>query len=156
MNKDPNKRLWDACRSHNFAEVLKAIQDGANINSKDMEGWTPLMVATLTTALFKEDLKLVNLLIEKGADVNAKNIDGWTPLMIAAYIGDAVLAKLLIDIGEDVNAKNKKGETALTIASSQGNNNVVEIIKKAIEEKSEKFPVDIRAEKEKEKSKVKT
>ena len=54
------------------------INNGANVNAKDIIEWTPLHYAVQT-----DQKEIIELLIAKGADVNAKNNNGRTPLDIA-------------------------------------------------------------------------
>jgi hypothetical protein len=54
------------------------IEAGADVNAKDDEGLTPLMIAAHYSTP-----EMVTLLIDAGADVNAKDDDGQTPLMYA-------------------------------------------------------------------------
>jgi hypothetical protein len=54
------------------------IDAGADLNARDDNGWTPLMVAARS-----ETPEIVTLLIEAGADVNAMNDNGYTPLWFA-------------------------------------------------------------------------
>lgn len=74
------------------ARVL--LENGADVNSKDVYGGTPLHSAVLFS------LKLSRLLLEKGADVDARNDLGQTPLLHAArdtaretYAREAILDK---------------------------------------------------------------
>jgi len=72
--------LW-LCRAAgegDLDEVLKSIEKGAIINSKDRDGFTPLH-----NAAKKGHRDITKLLISKGADVNAKDKSGSTPLILA-------------------------------------------------------------------------
>ena len=59
------------------------INEGANVNSKNKEGNTPLHLACLSNNP-KQDhsTKIEELLLEKGADINAQNNKLETPLML--------------------------------------------------------------------------
>lgn len=64
-----------------FKELIE--EDGADINAKNSEGMTPLMLA----ACFKGDAQLVTYLIQKGANLEAKDTQmGWTALTRACCI----------------------------------------------------------------------
>jgi len=64
----------------NQLEIAKhLINSGADINARDKNGWTPLMLA-----LRYNQPDNAKELINRGADVNAKNSGDWTPLMFAS------------------------------------------------------------------------
>ena len=67
--------LHKACEKGNIEAVKQHLADGANVNTKDKYGWTPLHYS----AGFGRK-EIVELLITAGADVNAKNEWGGTPL----------------------------------------------------------------------------
>jgi ankyrin repeat protein len=90
-----------------LAEIL--IARGADVNTKDWKGRTPLQMAVQNGKI-----EVANLLIAHGANVNAKNGGGL--LCIAALKGDIKMANLLILKGADVNAKNKNGLTPVSRA----------------------------------------
>jgi hypothetical protein len=73
-----NKDLIEVARRGDLGEVRRLLDKGANVNARDVDGWTPLHWAA---ALGRLDI--VKLLVERGADVNAKNGDGKTPLDLA-------------------------------------------------------------------------
>jgi ankyrin repeat protein len=70
------------------------LAHGADVNSADDAGWTPLHWAA--TIDFK-NVQLVEMLVARGANVNAKAKDGSTPLAQAVQNGD--IAKFLIAHG---------------------------------------------------------
>ena len=73
-------------------EVAKLLIDkGADINAKDKEGCTPLILATKD--VFPD---LAQALLERGADFNAADNDGWTALMHAAWFDDVNVQMLLL------------------------------------------------------------
>lgn len=100
------------------------IENGADVNAKENNGFTPLHRAAA-----KDHVKVAALLIEKGADVNAKDeIQGNTPLHTAAFDGHLDMATLLIKNGADVNSKSSYGFTPLHRAAAKGLVAVVELL----------------------------
>ena len=94
-------------------KVRQLIQDGADVNAKDKDGATPLMLA----AKINFNPEVLMALIEAGADLNAKNKDGWTSLMVAAqYNPHPKALTALLEAGADAKAKDSKGKTALDYA----------------------------------------
>jgi len=77
--------------------VRELVAQGADVNAKDRDGYTPL-----TWAAGYGRLDIAQFLIEKDADVNDNGRDGWTPLMSAVTKGNFPVAKLLIEKGADV------------------------------------------------------
>ncbi len=77
-------------------------QEGANINEKDSEGYTPLMYAA-----YYGQTETAKILLKKGADVNATNNEHNVALYYAAFYNDSEtvnsMIKLLIDYGADVS-----------------------------------------------------
>ena len=71
--------LLTAIRKGSISEINQAIQNGAKVNAKDNDGWTPLVFACDN----KASKEVIELLIAKGAKVNAKTNFRWTPLMFA-------------------------------------------------------------------------
>ena len=70
------------------------LEHGADVNGQDLDGWTPLHVASISGAL-----EVVRLLLEHGADVEAKKNDGNTALQVATDIGHDEVVKLLGEHG---------------------------------------------------------
>jgi ankyrin repeat protein len=91
------------------------VAAGADIDARDLEGSTPLMIACRAGSG-----DLVCLFVGAGAAFNACNDKGWTPLMEAACYGDLQTVMLLLRSGADQSAKTRDGKTALDFARRQG------------------------------------
>ena len=132
------------------------LENGANPNSFDIRGRTPLFHAmkstglAVTTTLLKYNADvsipddngntpliratrqglsgLVMLLIENKSDISAKNKDGDTSLHFSAVMGDVGCMKILIENGADLSAKNSDGQTALHDAARCGHFACIKIL----------------------------
>ena len=106
-----NKRLYDAVLKDRNSEIKSLLKQGADVNVKDINGWT-----LLHRASFWNRIDIAKFLIENGADVNAKDKNGETPLYLVSW--DLVdIAKFLIENGADIDAQNKDGWTPLHLAA---------------------------------------
>lgn len=113
---DPNEKLLNAAKNGNDAELVKALEEKADVNTVDEYGNTPLHWATENG-----HAQIVNRLIEAEADMNkTNNRNGETPLMLAAARGHLMAIEQLVSHKADVDATNSSGQTALFIAASSG------------------------------------
>jgi ankyrin repeat protein len=67
-------------------------------------------------------------------DINQQNSEGTTALMIAIE-NDEANVKILLDAGADPEIANNNGTTPLNAAEVMGNENVINLIKEAIDKK---------------------
>lgn len=109
----------------NRGEVETFIRAGINVNARDKDGSTPLMIASE-----RGDAEMAGVLLKNGADPNAGDIDGYTALMFASYSGNLEIAKLLVAGGADVNARDKDGWTAVMFASVEEKADIVDFLRK--------------------------
>ncbi|QYS98748.1 ANK_REP_REGION domain-containing protein [Trichoderma simmonsii] len=144
---------WAAAKG--LIEVVKQrLEDGADVNGSDQDGYTPLMTATISgqfevatlliehgaridaqtrndeTALIAAAasgcVQLVQLLVDKGADVEGPgNSDA---LQAAAFYGHADVVRLLLDHGAQIEARAGTSLTALLSASNRGHTDVVQLL----------------------------
>ncbi|MDB4816699.1 ankyrin repeat domain-containing protein, partial [bacterium] len=78
------------------------ISKGADINTKDVVGWTPVIEAAR-----KGHKAIVELLISHGALLNTKDsLTGKSALHFAAALGHKEIVQLLISKGADVNIRS--------------------------------------------------
>src|SRR5207237_10867425 len=92
-------------------EVGRAmIEAGADVNTKDKQGFTPLILAAQMG-----HTAVVQALIEAGANADSEGPAGWSALMQASYFGRLGAVRVLIP-GTNVNYRAKNGITALMLA----------------------------------------
>ncbi|MFQ6035973.1 MAG: ankyrin repeat domain-containing protein [Sedimentisphaerales bacterium] len=115
--------LFAAVYAGDANQVKLYISQGADVNAKNRQTWTPLHVA-----LWDGHKAVAEQLIAKGAAVNAKDKRGYTPLHFAAIKGRTESAELLIAKGADVNVKNRAGQTPLHLAADYGHKDAIELL----------------------------
>ena len=114
--------LVAAIRNADAQVVRKLLDNGADVNARDAEGNTPLILAS-----FYASPECVELLIEKGADVNAANKAGATALIRAATSYEKT--RLLVAAGANVQVRTALGNTPLILAARRaGNSRTVQLL----------------------------
>ena len=103
--------LDNAVAVDDVATVKYLLNDGANVNGKNPDGYGPLHFAA-----YYGRTESARLLIEKGADINRKSEAYGTPLIVAAYYGHKDFVKLLLEKGADTTVTDADGKTALNYA----------------------------------------
>ncbi len=163
--KELNKMLLRAVRANKctLEDIDDLIDDGADVNTRDIHGNTPLMCAAQ-----KGRLEIAQYLIKKGADVNDMNKKGISAIIHASSKGHADFVSLLLEYGAyqdtqdlstqntpllcaaendhletcrvllvynaNVNAISKKGMSSLMWAAKNGNS---ELCKLLLEQKAD-------------------
>ena len=89
-----SKMLIRSAESGDYAEVIKLIEQGADVNEHGWDGYTALMVAS-----YKGHTEVARLLIEQGVDVNAQDKRGRTALEWASRYRHKEIVKLLKEAG---------------------------------------------------------
>ena len=115
--------LRKAIKNDDLDLVKDLIARGAEVNIKDVDGWTPLM-----DACFYGSKDIASLLIAKGADVNAIDRAENTALILSAYSGAADIAELLVKRGAKMDIADNCNNTALILASFHGHTDVVRVL----------------------------
>lgn len=105
-----------AIRAGDVEKVETALKNGADVNSPDNWGRTPLIVA-----LQQGKAPVVELLVNRGASVAATDAWGRTPLLVATQLKNKAAIRLLLENKSDVNAANKNDITPLIAAAQTGN-----------------------------------
>ncbi|XVF72512.1 hypothetical protein PTKIN_Ptkin12aG0127000 [Pterospermum kingtungense] len=97
-----------AARIDNVNGIKSCLAQGANVNGKDQNGWTPLH-----RAAFKGRIESVKVLLNHGAQPNLVDDNGYTPLHCAVEAGHVEVALLLIAHGAKANVKCLQGVVPL-------------------------------------------
>ena len=117
------KALLLACQHGQLYFVEELLYDGADIECKDANGMTPLIVAA-----FSDQTPVLKRLLNHQPKVNvdAKDNDGQTALMYASFNGNQECRVALLESNASVNAVDKNGNTAFHIAAENENIECVE------------------------------
>ncbi|KAM5141569.1 ankyrin repeat and protein kinase domain-containing protein 1 isoform 2-T2 [Mantella aurantiaca] len=115
--------LHFAVAQGNLEKVNQFLGLHANVNSRTVSGYTPLILAVQ-----RKLPDICTTLIENGGDVNITDEDKWSPLHFAAQAGDDRITRLLLDHGAQVDAKERDDWTALHLASQNGFENVARVL----------------------------
>ena len=121
-----NEYLLLAARTGNVEDMRQLLRAGANIESKDWRGWTPLILVAESG-----HLEAVKFLVKEGG-ANVESKDSWdkTPLSWAAENGHLEAVKFLVEeAGADVESKDRwEGWTPLILAAENGHLEAVKFL----------------------------
>jgi ankyrin repeat protein len=108
------RSLDEEARTQLVAELLKK---GAQVNVKDKDGMTPLM---MTIKARRMEMAVMLLEHMEGEGLEAKDEQGRTAMHVAAQWGQAELVAVLVSKGAQVDVKDKDGNTPLMMAIKAG------------------------------------
>ena len=148
-----NRKLFEAIKNGQVDKMRRLIKRGAELNSQNELGQSPLswaidknqieIVRVLLTeynlnskminnalfdAVYLGDIDIAKLLIENGADINTQKEFSDTPLHKAVREKNFDLVKLLIEYGADVNMQNHLGDTPLHRAVESARVDLVKLL----------------------------
>ena len=124
---DLTTALWQAAREDDTAKVLSLLDQEVDIEARDNNGRTALMLATRHSAI-----KAARVLIEAGADVNAMDDIQDSPYLYAGAEGPIEILRMTLENGADLSSINRYGGTALIPAAHHGH---VEIVRELLKTK---------------------
>jgi ankyrin repeat protein len=148
--------LWWAARFGDIDGVKRLIDEGADMDIKDIDGESPLHSASrwgheaitelllihgadanvasiygvtpLHLAVREMHGDVIEILLKHGADANARDLFGCTPLHDIADSGNGKITDMLVAGGADPQAKDINGTTPLHRAARSGNTVVVKTL----------------------------
>lgn len=100
--------------SGNATNSRALLENGANPNAHDEQGWTALHKTGLNDA----DDARCRVLLEHGANPEARDNNGLTPLHLAGINNNARQTSALLAAHADVNARDNDGNTPLHYAGT--------------------------------------
>ncbi|XP_063585110.1 adhesion G protein-coupled receptor L2-like isoform X2 [Penaeus indicus] len=108
--------LSDAVKVGSLERVTSLLEEGAEVDARDKQGWTPLHNAA---NLGNEEM--VRILINYGADINAKDYQyERTPLHMAAYNGQFAILTTLLKAHASLDNTDINERTPLHLAAWSG------------------------------------
>lgn len=156
--KEADKALVAAALHGDVQAIKKAINEGANIDIQDDEGFTPLnraaklsyfhlvkyyielgadvnipnnnKITPLHYGVEYNNVKIVNLLLEEGANIDARDSIQECPLHWAGWTGNYEVAKLLLKYGANPYTKNNTGVTPIDLTVRQEHKKLEKLFKK--------------------------
>ena len=124
VGQSNGKSALNAASGKGKLQSVKVLLDhGADIESEDINGWSPLFLAVKN-----EHLELVKYLLEKGANPNVKDMTGMSPLIRASSFGYTEIVEALLEGEAQVDILNDKGLSALCMASLRGHTEIVHLL----------------------------
>ncbi|KAI8794661.1 ankyrin repeat protein [Biomphalaria glabrata] len=125
FNKTGFNALHFASKNAFTSIVQLLLNNGANANSENAFGWTPLMLASCCA----ESIPCLKLFIDKGGvDVNFTNTDGWSALKVATYFGHLNIVEFLYSNGAKIKCPGDNSFNILKLASAMGHYDMVKFI----------------------------
>jgi quinoprotein dehydrogenase-associated probable ABC transporter substrate-binding protein len=111
-----DNELLNAVLAKDLTRVQYVIDLGANIDTQDANGLTPLM-----NSVKGGHLPLTKLLLKNAANPDALDNDDWTALMHAAWNNEPKMIRTIAAYGADMEKVEKLTQsTALTLAVQKG------------------------------------
>ena len=117
--------ILDAVMRYDVDILRQLIESGSNVNLKDKDGLTPLMMAVMGSFGVEEK---VRLLIEAKADVLCQDVSGNTALIWAVVNKNKGAVRMLIEAGSNVNQAEERGITPLIWAAIQGDTDMLQLL----------------------------
>lgn len=120
--------LFKAITDQNGEAVQAALDAGADVNSVNDAGVSPLFAAVQ-----QQSLDISRLLVARGANVNFSHAQGIgaTPLMMAVGYRKPDIVNLLLENDADVNLADTNGDPAINWAAYYGYTSIAERLLKA-------------------------
>lgn len=117
------RTLFEAAASGDVGAARRALRAKADLEARDDERRTPLVVATKAR---RTDVAV--LLLESGADPDAKDALQDSAFLYAGAEGYDAILRATLRHGADVTSTNRFGGTALIPASEHGHTSTVQIL----------------------------
>jgi uncharacterized protein len=110
-----NRRLLSAADRGDATAAALAIRAGADLETRDQRGRTPLLLAVT-----EDRLAVARLLVYLGADPDALDDQHDTPWLVTGVTGSVDMLEMLLPARPDLTIRNRFGGTSLIPASERG------------------------------------
>jgi uncharacterized protein len=110
-----DQRLRAAAERGDATAAALAVRAGADLETRDARGRTPLLLAAT-----ENRLAVARLLVYLGADPDALDDQHDTPWLVTGVTGSVDMLEVLLSAGPDLTIRNRFGGTSLIPASERG------------------------------------
>ncbi|MCL4361713.1 ankyrin repeat domain-containing protein [Candidatus Dependentiae bacterium] len=124
--------LCTACRCGKIEIMEMLISKGAQINSQDNYGMSPLHLALgHYCERIENSQNVIMKFLDYAPNVNAKDKRGETPLHFAImHELDACVIEKMLNMGADITVPNRHGKTAYRMAKEEKMEDILQVFKK--------------------------
>ncbi|WP_041387236.1 ankyrin repeat domain-containing protein [Olivibacter sp. SA151] len=127
-----NQDILNLVEKNDIQGVSKALQNGADVNTRDKSKRSLLLIATIN-----HQTELAKLLVTQGADVNLQADNQDSPFLYAGASGQTELVQLFLNHGARFDIFNRYQGTALIPACERGHIETVQLLAN-----TKGFPID--------------
>ncbi|MFC0318016.1 MULTISPECIES: ankyrin repeat domain-containing protein [Olivibacter] len=127
-----NQDILNLVEKNDIQGVSKALQNGADVNTRDKSKRSLLLIATIN-----HQTELAKLLVTHGADVNLQADNQDSPFLYAGASGQTELVQLFLNHGARFDIFNRYQGTALIPACERGHIETVQLLAN-----TKGFPID--------------
>lgn len=118
---DGDQQLLRAAASGDADAAAAALRSGADLEARDSNRRTPLLLAVTD-----DHLVTARLLVHLGADPDALDGQHDTPWLVTGVTGSVPMAELLLSVDPDLTVRNRYGGVSIIPASERGHAEYVE------------------------------
>ncbi len=122
---DPKNQLLKAAADGDVEKIKELIKKGADVNSVNSKKETVLMLAAKSG-----NSEAVRILLKAKANYKKANLDDEHALYYAIESGDYDTVKVLLECGSDTYYTNYRGKTPLIAAKKEGDDKIIELVRK--------------------------
>lgn len=116
--------LFEAIHTIDLISLNIALAEGANIDTVDSNGKTPLIHASKIG-----NPRILRIVLAHNPDIDKQDHKGFTALMTAAQYGQKLVVEELLQHGADPELKNHQGYTSAELAMMKGHPSVVALLR---------------------------
>ena len=107
------KRLFHFAEEGKTEEIVRLIQEGINIHSKNENGDNALLIAA-----HRGHVDTVRLLLDSGAYLHSTNNSGFTPLITAAMQCHTEVVRVILEYSKKTSNRTTPSAVAVMAAKS--------------------------------------
>ncbi len=117
------QQLLAAMEADRTSEAEALVSAGAEVDARDAQGRTPLLIA-----VDRNNLRLALLLMRAGASINAQAANMDTPWLLAGARGRGDMLRAMIPLRPDLSIRNRFGGNALIPACERAHLDAIRIL----------------------------